>query len=201
MLCCSFQLARAPSRELVALLENSETVSGQLCRDGVCGDPQPEQLDTSATARLRRHAATGPGNKSRGRAECPGCAQSPASARPSCRPAAMEQLRARCEVLLDSCISPLALQLTDKELAELREKLEAEVCSYLSCDRYWSVDRSKRSLNIGAVLLVTITTAVLYLLFVYHLVWVWYGEGDHQLGLENSSPNTFMKSYTGYSHA
>ena len=76
--------------------------------------------------------------------------------------------------MVDTCISPLALGLTDKELAELRDKMEAEVCAFLSCDLYWSLDRGGRGLNIGLLLLTTITAAVLYLMFVYHLVWVWY---------------------------
>ena len=160
---------RAPSRELVALLENTETglvmldpeVSGHSC-GGQC-------LDSLGPARprLRRPAIsdnnmTASGGRQRGQGTG------------GCNPAAMERLRGRCELLVDTCISPLALSLTDKELAELRDKMEAEVCAFLSCDLYWSLDRGGRGLNIGLLLLTTITAAVLYLMFVYHLVWVWY---------------------------
>ena len=86
----------------------------------------------------------------------------------------MAELKLRCEVLVDSCLSPLALHLTDKELLELREKIEAELCSFLTCDKYWSVESGRHSGNIAAVLLVVATTASLYLVFVYQLVWHWY---------------------------
>ena len=86
----------------------------------------------------------------------------------------MDELKEKCEMLVDTCISPLALKLTDKEHQELRAKLEAELCSYLTCDKYWNVDRSRHSVNIGVVLLITLTITILYLMFVYHLVWVWY---------------------------
>ena len=163
------QLVRAPSRELVAMLENTETglvtiapeISGHSC-GGQC----PESLGP-ARPRLRRPALTesnltASGGRHRGQGGTGGC-----------NPASMERLRGRCELLMDACISPLALSLTDKELAELRDKMEAEVCAYLSCDLYWSLD-NKPGLNIGLLLLTTLTAATLYLLFVYHLVWVWY---------------------------
>ena len=144
----------------MALLENTET--GLVTRM-----PSAESFVDStgpARPRLRRPALIDPYNMTEaGRQRAGGCI-----------PAHMESLRAQCEVLLDTCISPLALGLTDKELAELRERMEAEVCAYLSCDLYWSLDRGGRGLNIGLILLTTLTMAVLYLLFVYHLVWVWY---------------------------
>ena len=87
----------------------------------------------------------------------------------------MEELKAQCEMLIDSCISPLALRLTDQELTELREKLETEVCSYLTCDRYWSPTPAVRNqISVGVLLLTTITITLLYLMFIYHLVWVWH---------------------------
>ena len=94
--------------------------------------------------------------------------------RNNCNPTKMAELKERCEILVDSCLSPLALQLTDKELLELREKIEAELCSFLTCERYWSMESGRNNLNIAAVLLVVATTASLYLVFVYQLVWYWY---------------------------
>ena len=161
------QLVRAPSRELVALLENTETglVMPPEVGGHSCGGQCPDSLGP-ARPRLRRSALsdnlTASGGRQRGQGGTGGC-----------NPASMERLRGRCELLMDACISPLALSLTDKELAELRDKMEAEVCAYLSCDLYWSLDL-KPGLNIGLLLLTTLTAAVLYLMFVYHLVWVWY---------------------------
>lgn len=162
------QLVRAPSRELVALLENTETglvtitpeVSGRGCGSQCLDSVGPGR------PRLRRPALGDNMTASGGRQRGQGTAD--------CNPAVMERLRGRCELLMDTCIQPLALSLTDMELAQLRDKMEAEVCAFLSCDLYWSLDRGGRSLNIGLLLLLTTVLAVLYLLFVYHLVWVWY---------------------------
>ena len=94
--------------------------------------------------------------------------------RNNCNPTYMEKLKLRCEILVDTCLSPLALRLTDKELLQLREKMEAETCSYLTCDKYWSVEASRDRINLAAVILIVTTTATLYLIFIYHLVWSWY---------------------------
>ena len=94
--------------------------------------------------------------------------------RNNCNPSKMEKLKERCEILVDTCLSPLALQLTDKELLELRQKIEGEICSYLTCDKYWSVEDRRDRHNLAAIILIVTTIAILYLIFVYHLVWSWY---------------------------
>ena len=168
-----FQLARAPSQELVSLLENTETDLilglGYSCAPGHCLDLDIADGDSLLTLemgapRLRRHGVTDRSNGSKDFYH----------QRKTCNSNNMEKLKLKCQMLVDSCISPLALNLTDKELEELRLKIEKELCDYLTCDKYWSVDKSKHSLNIGAVILITLTLAILYLVFVYQLVWVWY---------------------------
>ena len=174
-------VARAPSRELVALLESSDPGLGLAftCSSGQC---LGERLEAGTVRpRLRRH---------HNNSTCKDCLRSvkttwgllklqslnrsSLTTRNNCNPNKMEKLKTRCEVLVDSCLSPLALQLTDKELLQLREKIEAEICSYLTCDKYWSVEDRRDRINLAAIILTLTTTAALYLIFVYHLVWSWY---------------------------
>ena len=75
-------------------------------------------------------------------------------------------------MMVNTCVSPLALQLTDRELDQLKEKLSAQVCWYLHCDRYWSVHGARRLPNIFAILLVILTAAVVFLTLAYYVVWV-----------------------------
>lgn len=103
--------------------------------------------------------------------DCPEC---PGSTRRTshCDPEKMAELEAKCRMLVNTCVAPLALQLSDKELEELREKLGSDICWYLTCDRYWSAQGGRRHPNILAILLVILTAGIVFLTVAYYVVWV-----------------------------
>eukprot|EP00090_Calanus_glacialis_P014943 TRINITY_DN23819_c1_g1_i1.p1 TRINITY_DN23819_c1_g1~~TRINITY_DN23819_c1_g1_i1.p1 ORF type:complete len:307 (+),score=93.33 TRINITY_DN23819_c1_g1_i1:24-923(+) len=161
----SVQLAKAPSRELVALLENTDAGLSldpvdisHSCTSSYC-------VGVPGSPRLRRQMARIAQNESE---DCPECS----ARRSQCDSDKMADLQIKCQMLVNTCVAPLALHLSDKELEDLKEKLEAQVCWYLTCDRYWSVQGGKRHPNILAILLVILTTAVIFLTFAYYVVWV-----------------------------
>ena len=96
----------------------------------------------------------------------------------------MEELHARCQLLITTCVSPLGLQLADTELEQLRARLGRALCWFLTCDRYWSVDNTKRKLNIAAVLFAILVSGATFLSFAHHLVWVWREESQQQTDTE-----------------
>ena len=100
--------------------------------------------------------------------DCPECS----ARRSQCDTVKMEDLQTRCQMLVNTCVAPLALQLSDKELQDLKEKMSSKVCWYLTCDRYWSVQGGKRHPNILAILLIIFSAAVIFLTFAYYVVWV-----------------------------
>lgn len=163
----SHQVARAPSRELVALLEGTdEGLEGlddvgeaDLCDNQRCSStPRPRRGSPTSSSSQNNSADCG--------LECAG------SARPRCDPNKMQLLKERCEELVDGCVTPLALVLSDQELADLRTQLGEKVCWFLTCERYWSQPEGRRSPNMLALALVLLTTAAVFASLTYYTVWV-----------------------------
>jgi len=163
----SHQVARAPSRELVALLEGTDESldvleglgEGDLCENQRCpssGNPRP-----------RRGGQAGNNNS----VDC-GLGECATNPRPRCDPVKMQQLQDRCEELVDGCVSPLALLLSDQELFNLRTQLGEKVCWYLTCERYWSQPEGRRMPNMLALVLVLLTAAAVFASLTYYTVWV-----------------------------
>jgi len=170
----SVQLAKAPSREMVALLEKTDgglvlppVDISHACTTSSCIDLTHSSCEGGAGCggypRLRRHSRITQ-NESE---DCPECS----ARRSQCDQEKMGDLQVKCEMLVNTCVSPLALQLTDKELEDLTEKLSAEVCWYLTCERYWSVHGGRRQPNILTILLIILTTSVVFLTTAYFIVW------------------------------
>jgi len=94
------------------------------------------------------------------------------NARPRCDPVKMQILQDRCEELVDGCVSPLALVLSDQELVTLRTQLGEKVCWYLTCERYWSQPEGRRMPNMLALALVLLSAAAVFASVTYYIVWV-----------------------------
>lgn len=158
------EVVRAPSRQLVALLEgtghsgHSDHGQGEVCGSAQCSAGQAVRRPKRGLPHL--YNASG---------ECSDCSS---GARTRCDPAAMRRLQERCEEVVAGCISPLALTLSDLELDQLRTGLEGKVCWFLTCERYWSQPEGRRKPNMLALALVVMALGAVFLSGSYYTVWV-----------------------------
>ncbi|XP_023341092.1 uncharacterized protein LOC111711073 [Eurytemora carolleeae] len=183
----TFQVAKAPSKELVALLESSESFSSpatlrqtRSCRDGSCRDGSCQDgscqggsckdgscrgFHESGSTEIKSSKTVS--RLSENSTECLSCSVAP----PRCDRNKMREMKEKCVKLIDTCVNHMSLFLSDAKFEELRERMSSRVCWYLTCERYWDNQQRRRHSQPTGLFIVFIAVAVIYFTFSYYIVW------------------------------
>ncbi|XP_017086910.2 uncharacterized protein [Drosophila bipectinata] len=93
-------------------------------------------------------------------------------ARANCKPEELSKLKARCEMLLRSCIGGLLLSMSDQAFKEMEEEMNKAVCWYLTCDRYWEdgpLEPRAFPWGLIVILIFVLSTGIC---FCYYIIWI-----------------------------
>ncbi|KAH8273570.1 hypothetical protein KR018_001855, partial [Drosophila ironensis] len=93
-------------------------------------------------------------------------------ARANCKPEELSKLKARCELLLRSCIGGLLLSMSDQAFKEMEEEMNKAVCWYLTCDRYWEdgpLEPRAFPWGLIVILIFVLSTGIC---FCYYIIWI-----------------------------
>lgn len=95
-----------------------------------------------------------------------------AKVRANCKPEELSKLKARCELLLRSCIGGLLLAMSDQAFKEMEEEMNKAVCWYLTCDRYWEdgpLEPRAFPWGLIVILIFVLSTGIC---FCYYIIWI-----------------------------
>lgn len=95
-----------------------------------------------------------------------------AKVRVNCKPEELSKLKARCELLLRSCIGGLLLAMSDQSFKEMEEEMNKAVCWYLTCDRYWEdgpLEPRAFPWGLIVILIFVLSTGIC---FCYYIIWI-----------------------------
>ncbi|KRG03578.1 uncharacterized protein Dmoj_GI21701, isoform D [Drosophila mojavensis] len=106
-----------------------------------------------------------------------------AKVRANCKPEELSKLKARCELLLRSCIGGLLLAMSDQAFKEMEEEMNKAVCWYLTCDRYWEdgpLEPRAFPWGLIVILIFVLSTGIC---FCYYIIWILF---DHLFQLRRN---------------
>lgn len=150
----SFQVARAPSKELVALLENSDSLSTK------------KNIDSCTTPRKFSSTIL----RSQDAFFCPECNTSTYR----CDKNKMLEIKRKCEKLIDVCVNQLVLMLTDLQFKELRDRLSNRVCWFLTCERYWENKLKNSQKDLIIIFYVIYVFFAFFFVTSYSIIWIYF---------------------------
>ncbi|XP_030565527.1 uncharacterized protein LOC115765922 isoform X2 [Drosophila novamexicana] len=181
----------SPSKEQPLAADANSAEDGSAAKPKSAGEKLLMKLKELSQTHLKRAAQAAPATESKKNATAeaeqsgdgegsgqPDAAKSSdagngqAKVRVNCKPEELSKLKARCELLLRSCIGGLLLAMSDQSFKEMEEEMNKAVCWYLTCDRYWEdgpLEPRAFPWGLIVILIFVLSTGIC---FCYYIIWI-----------------------------
>ncbi|XP_030565529.1 uncharacterized protein LOC115765922 isoform X3 [Drosophila novamexicana] len=192
----------SPSKEQPLAADANSAEDGSAAKPKSAGEKLLMKLKELSQTHLKRAAQAAPATESKKNATAeaeqsgdgegsgqPDAAKSSdagngqAKVRVNCKPEELSKLKARCELLLRSCIGGLLLAMSDQSFKEMEEEMNKAVCWYLTCDRYWEdgpLEPRAFPWGLIVILIFVLSTGIC---FCYYIIWILF---DHLFQLRRN---------------
>ncbi|XP_061387396.1 uncharacterized protein LOC133322416 [Musca vetustissima] len=109
--------------------------------------------------------------------------------RANCKPEELNQLQAKCEYLVRSCIGGLILSMTDQQFKDMEEEMNKAVCWYLTCDRYWEDGPLEPRAFPWGLIVILIFVLSSGICFCYYIIWILFDSEETTINANTTAAN------------